>query len=93
MASHQELNSRAALCRRLAAREPSGKAYWLAEAESWSRLSREPGHAIVAAGTALAGERGYATRSRHDGLAVAGDAFEQFLSLMAAADKPEPLGR
>ena len=41
MASQLELSSRAALCRQLAQREPNSKAYWLAEAESWSRLSRE----------------------------------------------------
>jgi hypothetical protein len=41
MTSHLELSSRAALCRQLAQREPNSRAYWLAEAESWSRLSRE----------------------------------------------------
>jgi hypothetical protein len=87
MTSHLELNSRAALCRRLAVREPSGKTYWLAEAESWSRLSREPGHAVVATGTALAGPRGRATPYRYDGLDTKGDVFEQFLRLMAAEDE------
>jgi hypothetical protein len=42
MTSHLELWSRAALCRQLARREPGSKVYWLAEAENWSRLSREP---------------------------------------------------
>lgn len=42
MTSHLELWSRAALCRQLARREPSSKVYWLAEADNWSRLSREP---------------------------------------------------
>jgi hypothetical protein len=42
MTSHLELWSRAALCRQLARREPKSKTYWLAEAESWLRLSREP---------------------------------------------------
>jgi hypothetical protein len=42
MASHLEFSSRAALCRQLARREPNSKIYWLAEAENWSRLSREP---------------------------------------------------
>jgi len=42
MTSHLELSSRAALCRRLARREPNSKIYWLAEAENWSRLSRAP---------------------------------------------------
>jgi hypothetical protein len=41
MASQLELSSRAALCRRLARREPNSRIYWLAEAEKWSRLSRE----------------------------------------------------
>jgi hypothetical protein len=44
MTTQLELNSRAALCRQLARREPHSKAYWLAEAESWSRLSRKPTH-------------------------------------------------
>jgi hypothetical protein len=42
MISHLELSSRAALCRQLARREPNSKIYWLAEAENWLRLSREP---------------------------------------------------
>jgi hypothetical protein len=41
MTSHLELTSRAALCKELAQREPNSRAYWLAEADSWSRLSRE----------------------------------------------------
>jgi hypothetical protein len=41
MASQLELSSRAVLCRQLAQREPNSKIYWLAEAEKWSRLSRE----------------------------------------------------
>ena len=41
MASQLELSSRAALCRQLAQREPKSRVYWLAEAEKWSRLSRE----------------------------------------------------
>jgi hypothetical protein len=41
MASQLELSSRATLCRQLAQREPKSRVYWLAEAESWSRLSRE----------------------------------------------------
>ena len=44
MITQTELSSRAALCRQLAQREPSSKAYWLAEAEHWSRLSRQPIH-------------------------------------------------
>ena len=40
MINQTELNSRAALCRQLARREPNSKIYWLAEAENWLRLSR-----------------------------------------------------
>jgi hypothetical protein len=47
MTSHLELNSRAALCRELVRREPNSKIYWLAEAETWSRLSRKPIHPVV----------------------------------------------
>jgi hypothetical protein len=38
MTSRLELNSRAALCRQLAKREPAGRTLWMAEAENWSRL-------------------------------------------------------
>ena len=44
MINETELNSRAALCRQLARREPNSKVYWLAEAENWLRLSRKPSH-------------------------------------------------
>ena len=44
MITQAELSSRAALCRQLARREPNSKVYWLAEAENWLRLSREPIH-------------------------------------------------
>ena len=44
MINQLELNPRAALCRQLARREPNSKVYWLAEAENWLRLSREPIH-------------------------------------------------
>jgi hypothetical protein len=40
MTSQLELNSRAALCRQLAKREPANRALWMAEAENWSRLSK-----------------------------------------------------
>ncbi|WP_291850042.1 hypothetical protein [Bradyrhizobium sp.] len=46
MTTHCELSSRAALCRQLARREPNSKTYWLAEAENWLRLSREPIHPV-----------------------------------------------
>ncbi len=38
MTSRLELNSRAALCRQLAKREPATRTLWMAEAENWSRL-------------------------------------------------------
>lgn len=41
MISKLELNSRAELCRQLAKREPANGVLWMAEAENWSRLSRE----------------------------------------------------
>ena len=44
MISQLELYSRAALCRQFARREPKSKIYWLAEADSWMRLSRETIH-------------------------------------------------
>ena len=42
MITQTELSSREALCRQLALREPDSKVYWLAEAERWSRLRRQP---------------------------------------------------
>jgi len=39
MISQLEFHSRAELCRQLARLEPSNKTFWMAEAESWSRLS------------------------------------------------------
>jgi hypothetical protein len=41
MIAQSELNSRAALCRKLAQREPANRTFWIAEAEIWSRLSKE----------------------------------------------------
>jgi hypothetical protein len=42
MAGPLEFSARAALCRRLARREPNSKVLWLAEAERWSRLTVAP---------------------------------------------------
>ena len=36
-----ECNLRATLCRQLAQREPENRTLWIAEAENWSRLSKE----------------------------------------------------
>jgi hypothetical protein len=44
MITPTELSSRAALCRKLAQREPNSKVYWLAEAEKWLRLCHKPIH-------------------------------------------------
>ena len=44
MTEHSEFNSRAALCRQLALREPANRTFWMAEAESWSRLAKERRH-------------------------------------------------
>jgi hypothetical protein len=44
MASQLELHSRAALCRQLAKREPENRVLWMAEAESWTRLSNRNRH-------------------------------------------------
>jgi hypothetical protein len=41
MTDQSELDSRAALCRELAQREPANQVFWIAEAENWSRLSKE----------------------------------------------------
>ena len=41
MTDQSELNSRAVLCRKLAQREPGNRTFWMAEAENWSRLSKE----------------------------------------------------
>jgi hypothetical protein len=46
MTSHLEVNSRAALCRQLAQREPNAKVYWLAEAENWLHPVSEPGRTL-----------------------------------------------
>ena len=41
MAGQLEFNLRAMLCRQLAKREPENRILWMAEAESWSRLSKD----------------------------------------------------
>ena len=44
MTGQSEFNSRAALCRELAQLEPANRTFWMAEAEKWSRLSKERPH-------------------------------------------------
>jgi hypothetical protein len=41
MAGQWEFDLRATLCRQRAQREPENRALWMAEAENWSRLSKE----------------------------------------------------
>jgi hypothetical protein len=41
MSSQLECSARAALCMSLARREPANRDLWMAEAENWSRLSKE----------------------------------------------------
>ena len=41
MIDQLEFDLRATLCRRLANREPANRIFWMAEAEIWSRLSKE----------------------------------------------------
>ena len=41
MIDQLEFNLRATLCRQLAKREPANRVLWMAEAETWSRLSKE----------------------------------------------------
>ena len=59
MISQVELKSRAALCRQLAKREPANGVLWMAEAENWSRLSKEKfrGEPRVLIGSDVLGSR------------------------------------
>ena len=41
MIDQLEFDLRAELCRQLAKREPANRIFWMAEAENWSRLSKE----------------------------------------------------
>jgi hypothetical protein len=41
MSNQLECGARAALCMRLAKREPANGHFWIAEAEHWLRLSKE----------------------------------------------------
>ena len=41
MTGQLEFSLRATLCRKLAKREPANRTLWIAEAENWSRLSKE----------------------------------------------------
>ena len=54
MMSPFELNSRAALCRRLANWDPANRSIWLAEARTWSRLLDETLQHEVASRIAVA---------------------------------------
>jgi hypothetical protein len=41
MSTQLECSALAALCMKLAKREPANRILWMAEAENWSRLSKE----------------------------------------------------
>jgi len=63
MTDQLEFSSRAVLCRKLAQREPANRVYWMAEAENWSRLSKEsPEDSAEAASGVLARLRVRSTR-------------------------------
>jgi hypothetical protein len=62
MSTQLECSARAALCTKLAKREPANRILWMAEAENWSRLSKqrlrgeagaeiEAGHRVIAMAT------------------------------------------
>jgi hypothetical protein len=52
MIDQLEFDLRATLCRQLAEREPANRAFWMAEAESWSRLSKEKSRGAESRGAA-----------------------------------------
>ena len=47
MTGQLEFSLRATLCRKLAKREPANRVLWMAEAETWSRLSKERSRGAV----------------------------------------------
>ena len=47
MIDQLEFDLRATLCRQLAIREPANRIFWMAEAENWSRLSKERSRGAV----------------------------------------------
>jgi hypothetical protein len=47
MIDQLEFDFRATLCRQLAIREPANRIFWMAEAENWSRLSKERSRGVV----------------------------------------------
>jgi hypothetical protein len=102
MTSQLEFNSRAALCREFARREPGCRALWMAEAESWSRREQEPGDTVATGRDQPVGSyqrgilhhcnwfcskgTGRHSRSRQAAGIVRKDPFEEFLDLMAIED-------
>jgi hypothetical protein len=76
MTSQLEFNSRAALCREFARREPKSRGLWMAEAESWSR------YWLCFKFKATAKH----SPSRQAAGIVRKDPFEEFLDLMAIED-------
>ena len=49
MAGQLEFGLRATLCRELAQREPANRVFWIAEAETWARLSKEANRGVAVA--------------------------------------------
>jgi hypothetical protein len=47
MAGQLEFGLRATLCRELAQREPANRVFWIAEAETWARLSEEANRGVA----------------------------------------------
>lgn len=70
MTDQLEFSLRAVLCRQLARREPENRALWMAEAESWSRLSKRTGRGLaeekIDAGRLSRGVLSCDTRSARD---------------------------
>jgi hypothetical protein len=71
MIDQLEFDLRATLCRQLAIREPANRIFWMAEAENWSRLSKER-------------SRGAAEESIDSGIAASWrEKSARFLSMLA----------
>src|SRR5665647_954612 len=98
MTSQLELSSRAALCRKLAMSEPNSRAFWIAEAEAWSRLAEGAGHTAATRRDQSIGLFHWASLHNHNWFCFKGtgrhlpsrqagglikkDPFEEFLDLM-----------
>jgi hypothetical protein len=81
MNSPLELRLRAALCRQLAMSEPNSWAFWIAEAEAWSRLAEVPDDTAATRWDRFKGT-GRHLPSRQVGGLIKKDPFEEFLDLI-----------